>query len=359
MDKLQSPYENDDLWIDRNDCSEIPISIMTYNINCSIQAMIPPDFYLQFPNMPLREMIERFPDVFAKNWLSRSGRIEALIKKYNPDIVCIQELRKLPGTRNPIIWLYEAFGDDYEIFETSRNGSPLAFGQAIMWKRDKFSSVAFDKKWISPTPEIPSNGYQSGNKGFGQIATGVLLQRCYKEKFVRNTEPFWIYNVHLLLEEDLKTKSCIMLGELSRQLKYPCIFAGDFNLFPDKDGDKQFDILRGYFTDCTRGSVTSQEKMPLRGTFIGTQSDKFRRKIEEIRQDVSLEEKQEDTRRILDSKLDQIIGSKQIALEGTPLILTETMLDKEPREFDVMKDGELNIDYPSDHMPIFTSVIIR
>lgn len=351
-----NPLDNNDLWTD-GDGQEY--SIMTYNINCSLLAMIPQEYFEKYPELSSRDIVERFPDICSLDWLSRLDRIESLICKYDADIVCLQELRKLPECADPVIWLYQTFGNKYEIFYSKRNSSDLAFGQAIMWKKDKFSPLDYKKKWISPTPDIPSNGFQSNGKGFGQIALGVLLHPCANEKFLRGAKSFWVWNAHLLLEEDLKTKSCMMLCDLVKGLTHESVFVGDFNLFPDKEGPKQFDILMEVFNNLTQWALTSQGQVPIRGTFIGTKNDKFRRKIEKIRElepEIGIEKA---IANILDSKLDQVLGTSGIKLVGTPLVITETMLPKEPKEFDVMVDGQLVIDYPSDHMPVLTKFVLQ
>lgn len=346
--ELEQAMSNEDIWMSSSSNAPRRFSIMTYNINCSLLAMIPQDYLEKYSELSIKEIIEKFPEICSQDWLGRLARIEALIKKYDSDIVCIQELRKLPNCANPVIWLHQTFGEEYEIFYTKRNATDLAFGQAILWKYDKFSPLAYDKKWISPTPNIPSNGFQSNGKGFGQTAVGVLLHPCENGKFIREAKPFWVYNVHLLLEEELKTKSCMMLGEMAKNLDRPAIFAGDFNLFPDKDGGKQAGILGKCFEDLTKDSKTSQGDRPLRGTFIGTKHDRFRKMSEKALEVANLNE-------VFDSKLDHILGTKGITLAtSTPLVITETMLPVEPKEFDVMVNGELSIDYPSDHMPVLT-----
>lgn len=74
----------------------------------------------------------------ATKWAKRSSRIKALIEQVDADIVCLQEFRRLSGSR-PEEFL--ASLDKYRYTIHYRASSPLSFGQAILYKPDRFFPI--------------------------------------------------------------------------------------------------------------------------------------------------------------------------------------------------------------------------
>ena len=153
-------------------------------------------------------------------------------------------------------------------------------------------------------------------------------------KIVANLPPFWVFNVHFGLEEDLKTKSCHKLLEIVKDATkgQEFIICGDFNFFPDRDGNKQRAILTAELKDLGRGAKTLSGK-ECEGTFVGYEHDEFKADLKNMI-----------------SRLDHIFASTKVT-GHSPVLYTKTMLDVEPVELTTR-------DTPSDHLPLFININI-
>jgi endonuclease/exonuclease/phosphatase family metal-dependent hydrolase len=208
----------------------------------------------------------------ATKWMNRKDRVAKLINSIDADIVCLQELRTLDGSISVNQFLSSM--DKYHFKVEYRNPGPLSFGNAILYKPDKFYPLQTMKKWLSDTPHVVSDSYiaKEGDvpKGFGYIVMGVLFQRVENNKIVKNSKPFWVFNTHLGLDEKLKTESCYQLLNILCDLPFELLLTGDFNFFPDKDGAVQRKILTdANLQDLGKGAVTSSKGKQIEGTFVG------------------------------------------------------------------------------------------
>lgn len=256
-------------------------------------------------DMAMRE--EKFE---ATKWIKRSDKVAKLINSYSPDIICLQELRELPDNDTPKTFLAKNF-PTYDYYLARRNASKLAFGQATLWNPEKFFCVEQKCFWLSENETIVSDSWGAaagGTTGFGYIMTATKLNYVHSEnnqqKIIKleddediafsrqNLVPvndeelipvLWIFNVHLGLEEYLKTKSCEKIVELVRSVTNDhsdnFILCGDFNMFPDKDGMKQYEILtkNKYSMNPVFDyqKLTSRFGLDLYGTFVGYRHDAF------------------------------------------------------------------------------------
>lgn len=105
-----------------------PLSIMQYNVDRAIRE----------------EQVEK------TKWNNRSPRIIKLINEVNAGIVCLQELRELPGTPSVIKFLSEF--DQYRFVMSHRGPSKLAFGQATLYNPEKAFPLITQTYWLSETP---------------------------------------------------------------------------------------------------------------------------------------------------------------------------------------------------------------
>lgn len=276
-------------------------------------------------------------------WNNRKDRVASLINVINADIVCLQEMRKLEGT--PSINEFLSSFNRYHYKVEYRNPGSLAFGNAILYKPDKFYPLQTVKRWLSTTPNTVSDTYinKEGDipKGFGYIIMGVQFQAVQNDKIVVNSAPFWVFNTHLGLEEKLKTESCHQILDIVKEIvsdsNQEFIICGDFNFFPDRDGDKQRAILtdKGSLQDLGKGAITINGK-PLEGTFVGYEHDDFKADLKKMV-----------------SRLDHVFGSKNVRRISDPILITKTMKFFEPTE--ELTDRNL----PSDHLPLLMGLEIN
>jgi len=269
----------------------------------------------------------------ATKWANRSSRVKSLIKDVDADIVCLQEMRRLP--ENPSINRFLAEFDDYRFQLEYRNSSALSFGQAILYKPEKYYPLKSVKYWLSATPDVVSDTYAvkaGGTTGFGYIVFGLKFLPMVDGKIVENAKPLWVFNTHFGLEEDLKTQSCHQLLKIINKEvdKDNFVVCGDFNFFPDRDGGKQRAILTEHWQDLGQGAKTLGGRS-VEGTFVGYDHDAFKADLNNMI-----------------SRLDHIFSSQ--CLTGVnPTLYTKTMLPKEPKELTTR-------DYPSDHLPLVIEI---
>ena len=265
-------------------------------------------------------------EAFEKTkWVNRSCRVKALIKEVDADIVCLQEFRLLPGVDEMPEQFLASFR--YRFVIDYRNASPMAFGQAILYDPKKFYALKTVKKWLSATPDVISDIC-----GHGSIVSGVQFCRVHDGKVISDAAPFWVFNTHFGLQEELKTQSCHVILKIVEELvpEDQCaLICGDFNFFPDRDGNKQREILTAKWTDF--GNAVTLSGKPLEGTFVGYEHDEFKADLNNMV-----------------SRLDHVFGCGHIGtftLAKNPVLYTKTMLEVEPEELTTR-------DYPSDHLPL-------
>lgn len=283
------------------------------------------------------DMAVREEKVTKTKFINRSNKIKELIESIGADIVNLQELRQLQNTPTPDEFLTTF--KNYKYVLQRRNPSDLAFGNAILYNSKKVFPVETMTKWLSDTPNEPSDTWSKDGVGRGAICFGVKFYHVVDEKVVKNMKPFWVFNTHFLLEEDIKTNSAKVLVDIISDCagKLPWILSGDFNFFWDRDGDKQRKILiDSGMIDVGKDALTCGGKK-VEGTFIGYDIDDFKSPL--------LGEEN-----ALLSRLDHIFIPECCISFSNPILYTRSHF------FDTIEEDikrELtHRDYPSDHLPI-------
>lgn len=273
----------------------------------------------------------------STKWNSRVERIEKLILDTKADIICLQEMRRLPDAVKTVNQFLSSF-EEYYFDIGYRNSNLLSFGQATLYNPNKFFAKQVVKKWLSDTPEIMSDTFSTspaGSCGFAYLVLGTQFQFVFEGKVVENVKPFWVFNTHFALDEEVKRKSCIALLKIVKEIAKDeeFVVSGDFNMFPDKEGALHRSIITKELQDLGKGALTLGGKH-VEGTFVGFEHDEFKADLSNMV-----------------SRLDNIFGSSHIV--GTnPTLYTKTMLDVEPEELTTR-------DYPSDHLPLLLDITIK
>lgn len=278
-------------------------------------------------------------------WIKRAPRVKKLIDEVKGDIVCLQEMREILGA--PTVSRFLGDFDQYRYVIAYRNPSiasptaPLetAFAQATLYDPKKLFPLQSFPKWLSDTPDVVSDTWAANkDKARGSIVLCTQFVLCHQGRVVKDTSPFWVFNVHFDIDEEVKTKSSYKLLEIIRIVTngQPYLVCGDFNFFPcnfisTAQGDKQREILTSEMADLGKDALTLSGKK-LEGTFIGYEHDRFKADLKEII-----------------TRADHIFGSKTVEKVGFSILYNKTMLDEEPQELTTR-------DYPSDHLPLIVRV---
>lgn len=308
------------------------------------------------------------------NWMNRYGRVIAMIKKIDADIINLQEMRFLDECISVPMFLAQVCNEmDYECIVQYRNGSKKAFGQAICYRRSKFLRTKTYELWLNSRGGIHSGPTDAGGQK-ESLLFGCRLHFLNADGTVNYRQPpLEVFNAHFPMGEAEKTACAREIAAyFSRQqcehdhdgLSGRIVMTGDFNFFQDRDGEMQRSIITDAgFADSAKGARTANGFEPL-GTFVGYGHDAFRAALPYLVRPIngsSLDDpidNQLDPEKFLPSRLDHIFVNQHFAVNPldqttnvyNPRIYPNTMLDKEPAELTSRQT-------PSDHLPL--SVILR
>jgi len=170
----------------------------------------------------------------VNQWGNRIEKVADLIKKYNPDLLGVQE-----ALHNQMMDLQKNL-PDYQFVGVGRDdGKEKGEYSAIFYKKDKFEVLKQNTFWLSETPEVP--GSKSWDAAITRVATYALL----KEKA---TGKSFIYaNTHFdHIGKDARKNSAsiikvyvkaFMTGYTSdkAEKEFPILVSGDFNSEPTEE----------------------------------------------------------------------------------------------------------------------------
>ena len=240
-----------------------------------------------------------------------------------PDIVTLQEMRTfgtpIPSTKPPMIpeckiksrdFLHMCSSAlDHDVIFARRNAGEFAFGQAILYDPRRFFLKQEVRRWLSTTPtEMSSEVEVKGESkveskerkqpGWGSLVLMAEFNYVHDGKIVWSEgklPSFWVVNVHFPLDAATKLKCMRHLVEIVRTecwsgprgADVPVIVSGDMNTFYDipaveksastSSGEEQLKVLLDAgFADVTT-KVMSLDKVPNTGTFLGFDSDAFKK----------------------------------------------------------------------------------
>lgn len=156
-------------------------------------------------------------------WPNRRDRVAALIRFHHPDLLGVQEA--LP---HQVTELEERL-DGYGWFGAGREGPAGGETSAIFYRRSRFELLEEATLWLSPTPEIPSLGWDARHNRV--VTWGKLRDR-------RTGHAIFLFNTHFdHVGVEARKQSASLLVERIRSLRgdSPAILTGDFNAEPDSE----------------------------------------------------------------------------------------------------------------------------
>jgi endonuclease/exonuclease/phosphatase family metal-dependent hydrolase len=175
----------------------------------------------------------------VNQWKNRTEKVYSLIRKYNPDLVGVQE-----ALHNQMMDLKTNL-PEYDFVGVGRDdGKEKGEYSAIFYKKDMYDIIDQNTFWLSETPEVP------GSKSWDAAITRVASWAMMKEKATGKT--FVIVNTHFdHIGKAARANSALMIKKFVSQYKNsPVIITGDFNSQPEelpyqnmiaKSGNRIFD----------------------------------------------------------------------------------------------------------------------
>ena len=192
----------------------------------------------------------------VNSWKHRKDNVKALIKFYDTDILCAQEV--LAKQFDEIL-----ANTDFDVVGVGRNdGKRKGEFAPIYYNKKRFEKKDGGVFWLSATPDVPSKGWDAM---LNRICTWVRLY----DKF--NKKEFLVFNTHY---DHLGVQARIESAKLIKQKiqdiapKLPVIFAGDLNVTPESEA---ISTIKTFLTDSRDISVETPYG-PV-GTFNGFKLD--------------------------------------------------------------------------------------
>jgi endonuclease/exonuclease/phosphatase family metal-dependent hydrolase len=152
-------------------------------------------------------------------WPKRMHKVINLIRKYDPDILGIQE-----ALHHQVTDLLKNFPDYSYIGVGRDDGKTKGEFSAILYKKDRFNVLKQNTFWLSGQPEIP------GSKDWDAAITRVATWGRFMDN--KTKKMYFILNTHFdHIGKEARTKSAELLKQKVYELAaaLPVIVTGDFN----------------------------------------------------------------------------------------------------------------------------------
>jgi endonuclease/exonuclease/phosphatase family metal-dependent hydrolase len=152
-------------------------------------------------------------------WPKRTQKVVDLIRKYDPDILGVQE-----AIHHQLMDLVKNF-PQYDYIGVGRDdGKTKGEYSAILFKKEKFSVQQQGTFWLSETPDVP------GSKSWDAAITRVASWAKLRDKKTR--KDFLSINTHFdHIGKEARRNSAGLLKKKANELgkDLPVIITGDFN----------------------------------------------------------------------------------------------------------------------------------
>jgi endonuclease/exonuclease/phosphatase family metal-dependent hydrolase len=160
-------------------------------------------------------------------WSNRTEKLPALIQKYDPDLVGLQE-----AMHHQLMAILKSLPQYGYIGVARDDGKEKGEYSAILYRKDMFEVVWQKTTWLSETPDV------AGSKSWDAAITRVLTRGRFKDK--KTGKEFLYYNTHFdhIGKEARKNSAAIILKVIDEErkgTKLPVLVTGDFNSQPTED----------------------------------------------------------------------------------------------------------------------------
>jgi len=158
----------------------------------------------------------------VNSWEFRKEFLTSQIKFYNPDIFGTQE--GLPFQ----VEFIDLKLPNHSFIGKSRDADGKGEYSAIFYNHEKFEVIKQVTFWLSPTPLIPSKGWDAA---YSRVCTYGL----FKDK--ESKKEFWVINTHFdHIGIRAREQSVLLILKKIKEINiknHPLIFMGDLNAEPD------------------------------------------------------------------------------------------------------------------------------
>ncbi|MEJ7645233.1 MAG: endonuclease/exonuclease/phosphatase family protein [Chryseolinea sp.] len=159
------------------------------------------------------------PSDSVNQWGRRADKVYALVKKYDPDIVGIQEAlhsQVIDLVTNLPAYSFVGVGRD--------DGKTKGEYSAILYKKSKFSVLRQNTFWLSETPEVVAS--KNWDAAITRVATWAAMRD------INSGKELFILNTHFdHIGKEARTRSALIIKDKLESLAagLPAIVMGDLN----------------------------------------------------------------------------------------------------------------------------------
>ena len=172
----------------------------------------------------------------VNQWSNRKEKLPALIAKYDPDLIGLQE-----ALHHQLMDILKAL-PQYDYIGVGRDdGKEKGEYSAILYRKDRFELKWQKTTWLSEKPEEP------GSKSWDAAITRVLTRGGFRD--LKTDKQFVYFNTHLdHIGKEARKNSASIIVEAARKEStgLPVIVTGDFNSQPTED---PYQVIIGFMTD--------------------------------------------------------------------------------------------------------------
>ncbi len=158
-------------------------------------------------------------------WENRKGRVATLMNYYEADFIGTQEV-----LHHQLVYLKDSL-NGYDFIGVGRDdGKEAGEYSCIFYKKDKYTLIQQSTFWLSPTPDVPSKGWDAA---LNRVCTYGLFKNNKTKQFV------WVFNTHFdHMGKQARLESAKLIVQKIYEVNtrhYPVIVSGDFNSKPDEE----------------------------------------------------------------------------------------------------------------------------
>ena len=157
------------------------------------------------------------------SWPNRKDNVKALVKFYDADILCVQEV--LPDQFDDLL-----ANSDFDVVGVGRDdGKRKGEFSAIYFNKNRFTKKDGGTFWLSLTPDVPSKGWDAA---LNRICSWVkLYDKSNKKEFI-------VFNTHYdHVGVQARIESAKLIKQKIQEIapKLPVVFTGDLNVTPETE----------------------------------------------------------------------------------------------------------------------------
>jgi len=162
----------------------------------------------------------------GENWWGlRKDKVAGLMNYYEADFIGLQEV-----LHQQLMYLKDSLrGYDY-IGAGRDDGKEAGEYSCIFYKKDKYTLIQQSTFWLSPTPDMPSKGWDAA---LNRVCTYGLFKNN------RTKQMIWVFNTHFdHMGKKARLESAKLIIKKISELNtkhYPVLVSGDFNSRPNED----------------------------------------------------------------------------------------------------------------------------